>query len=326
MSTCNKILKKSALSDHMRNKHTDPSKLYKWDCKDCLIKFKHKKTYKRHLMCEAHRKVVEKTSIPLENIEETVSKIKESSGRKNFLTGNYKCLECNQTFGRIYELNKHKKQVHTLVQQKEFECQHCKKSYYQKYKLTRHIQSSHQQPEHECPTCKNKFKRADTLARHIRNVHNTTYVFCEFCKKKLCDREYYERHLNICVLNKTVNKYPGSSQWERYVSKYLLEKNIEFIFQKKYPDLISKNDVTLSFDFYIPHCQTLIEVNGKQHYELTNYRNAQEIFERTKNHDILKQEYADKNNLQLLVIDTRDYNSMLKLNEFLDTTLSSKLE
>jgi len=162
-----------------------------------------------------------------------------------------------------------------------------------------------------CKKCDKEFSRMDGVKRHIINVHKNNYIFCELCKKDVSIRQYKERHLESCIKKHMLYKYPGSSNWERLVSKYLDTNNIPYKCQYKFEDL--KKNKLLSYDFYIKDKNYLIEINGKQHYEKTNYSNSDAIFKRTQHHDQLKKEYANKHNINLLIIDTRKYNTEEKI-------------
>lgn len=293
---CNKIMKQTALHDHMINLHSDEENCYKYDCQDCNITFKHEKLLQKHLLTKSHKKVVTKTTINMEEIQAMVDIIRRKGGKQSLPI---------------------EKKIHKSNLTNDFLCETCNSTFSSRSKLQRHIDGVHKQPKHKCNVCQKLFKRSDTLQRHVRNVHNTVYIDCEYCNQTLSDREYYERHIKNCLLNNALHVYPGSSNWERMVSKYLVDNKIHFTFQKKYPDLTSENGIRLSYDFYINDLNLLIEINGKQHYEKTNYKDAKKIFERNLKHDVMKQEYAEEHDIGLMIIDTREFNTMEKIHDYL---------
>lgn len=302
---CGKTMKRTALYDHMINLHTDEENCYKYDCEDCNITFKHEKLLQRHLLTESHKKVVTKAIINLEEIKTMVDTIREQRNEGKKLTKNKTTTNATTNKSTNQPIDN------------QFSCEPCNTIFTSSSGLSKHINSIHKPPKHKCNVCQKLFKRSDTLQRHVRNVHNTVYIDCEYCNQTLCDREYYERHIKNCLLNNALHVYPGSSKWERMVSKYLVDNKIQFTFQKKYPDLTSENGIRLSYDFYINDLNLLIEINGKQHYEKTNYKDAKKIFERNLKHDVMKQEYAEEHDIGLMIIDTREFNTMEKIHDYL---------
>ena len=110
------------------------------------------------------------------------------------------------------------------------------------------------------------------------------------------------------------------SHGERKIREYLTNNNIEFIPQKKFPKLLGTGNKQLSYDFYIPYKNLLIEFQGIQHYEPRDFNNegmeqAEKNFEIQQEHDRRKREYAQQNNIDLLEI---TYLEEDKIEEILD--------
>jgi len=143
------------------------------------------------------------------------------------------------------------------------------------------------------------------------------------CKKDVVKRNYYERHIKLCLLNKQIRNYPGSSKWERMVSKFFIDRDIPFVSQKSFEKLV--NIKRLPYDYYLEQYNTLIEVNGKQHYEPTSYRNSEEKYKEVVRHDKKKYDYANSNGILLHVIDTREHNSMDKIHKHLETLIITQI-
>ena len=101
-----------------------------------------------------------------------------------------------------------------------------------------------------------------------------------------------------------------SSKGERRIREILKSKGIIFEEQKKFKDL--KDKTCLSYDFYIPESNTLIEYNGIQHYKPLDCFGGRKKFLLQKHHDWLKREYAKKKGITLIVIPYND----LELFEF----------
>lgn len=104
----------------------------------------------------------------------------------------------------------------------------------------------------------------------------------------------------LIVLREKAKHGFGISQGERFVMNYLQNKNINYIFQKCFSQLLSNCGYPLSFDFYIPDNQLLIEYQGKQHYESIDYFGGFKRFKVQQQNDELKRLFAKNNNYKLI--------------------------
>ena len=89
------------------------------------------------------------------------------------------------------------------------------------------------------------------------------------------------------------------SKGEYQIEQLLKEHNIEYIREYSFSDLV--DDLPLRFDFAIfknNRLLCLIEFQGEQHYNPSNGFYNETIVE----HDKMKKEYCDKNNIKLVVI------------------------
>ena len=87
------------------------------------------------------------------------------------------------------------------------------------------------------------------------------------------------------------------------VSSILKEKNIEYEFQKKFDGLIGEGRGQLSYDFYLPKYNTLIEYQGQQHYMIVDaFHATDKTLKKQIHHDNLKREYAKENNISLIEV------------------------
>lgn len=82
------------------------------------------------------------------------------------------------------------------------------------------------------------------------------------------------------------------------------EKQISYEYQKSFPDLIGVNDGLLSYDFWLPDKNILLELNGLQHYKPVDWFGGDEGFHKQQIHDKRKVDFAVKNGLRLIVIPT----------------------
>jgi len=95
----------------------------------------------------------------------------------------------------------------------------------------------------------------------------------------------------------------------------LIAKSISFIPQKKFPTLLGVGSGGLSYDFYLPQHNLLIEYRGEQHEKSIDFKGgdkkyAQERFEIQKEHDKRKRQYAENNTIKLLEIWYYDFDKI----------------
>ena len=79
----------------------------------------------------------------------------------------------------------------------------------------------------------------------------------------------------------------------------IIENNITFEIQKRFEGLVDKSYLT--YDFYIPSKNLLIEFNGEQHYCWKKHlQPSYHDFLIQKHHDWLKRKYAQKHNIKIV--------------------------
>ena len=110
----------------------------------------------------------------------------------------------------------------------------------------------------------------------------------------------------------------NESHGERLIRSYLDKNHIKYEPQKRFKGL--KDKKLLSYDFYLPKKNVLIEYQGLQHYESTKYFGGNERLEKQQYHDKLKREYA-KNNGYILLEPTYKLDTQAKINDYLDKHL-----
>ena len=96
---------------------------------------------------------------------------------------------------------------------------------------------------------------------------------------------------------------------ELKIRQYLQDKNIVFEEQKYFVDC--KDIRPLPFDFYIHICNTIIEFDGRQHFEQTNYFSYS--YEKTHAHDEIKNDYCKLKNINLIRIPYWDINNIKRI-------------
>lgn len=100
--------------------------------------------------------------------------------------------------------------------------------------------------------------------------------------------------------------YCNFSKGEKAIQKWLQDNNIAFETQKKYGDLLGIKGHKLSYDFYLPDLNMLIEYQGQYHDGTVPIQTPQ-AFENQKEHDKRKSNYAKSHGIQLLEIWYHDF-------------------
>ena len=168
------------------------------------------------------------------------------------------------------------------------------------------IPDVHTNSRHGCTFCSPTSKlNTEQFVEKARIIHGDDYDYslveyknsntkikikCNNCKKIFEQRPY--DHLKGCGC---FCVYKGEIE----IENYLKENNISFEKTKKYSNLKDKS--LLSYDFYLPSKNLLIEYNGEQHYK-NKFKKTFHEWHRQLHHDWLKRKYAKDNNINLLII------------------------
>ena len=78
----------------------------------------------------------------------------------------------------------------------------------------------------------------------------------------------------------------------------------------KFDGLVGVGGKSLTYDFYLPDNNLLIECQGKQHEKPIEYFGGEEQFKIQQEHDKRKREYAEANGYKLLEIWYYDYDNI----------------
>ena len=183
-----------------------------------------------------------------------------------------------------------------------------------------------------CRECYRKSKRLtnEEFLIRLNNITNSiiplekyydSYTKIKF-KCKVCNNIWKANPLNILYGNgcPKCNKSNG----ERCIEKILEDYNIKFVPQKTFDKLIGLGGNLLSYDFYLPKYNLLIEFQGKQHEEPIEYFGGEEKFKIQQEHDKRKREYAQLHNINLLEIWYYDIDNIESI--LLETINNLKLE
>ena len=107
-----------------------------------------------------------------------------------------------------------------------------------------------------------------------------------------------------------------------YAVKGVLEAmNIKFQREMTFDDC--KDVQLLRFDFYLPHNMSIIEFDGKQHFEPVEHWGGQETLDNIQRRDAIKNAYCAANNIRLLRIPYTDFE---RVQELIEAFLTSQTE
>ena len=148
---------------------------------------------------------------------------------------------------------------------------------------------------------------------YINNTTKNLKIICNNCGKVFLTslRNYVQHEGQVCETCAKIE-----SMGERKVRHYLEKNHINYERQKKYPDC--RNINPLPFDFFLPESNTIIEFDGRQHFEETGMFTSS--LKETKFHDSIKNNYCKENNIYLIRIPYWDYS---KIDNILDNELKS---
>jgi hypothetical protein len=137
--------------------------------------------------------------------------------------------------------------------------------------------------------------------------HTKVLVRCLECGREweIIPNNVFNRGLKC-----TCGKKENTSKGEMLIFDVLEKYNINFVYQFSYDDLLGINGGLLSYDFYLPKYNLLIEFQGEQHEHPVKYFGGEERFFRQQEHDKRKREYAKLNNINLLEIWYYDFDNI----------------
>jgi hypothetical protein len=171
-----------------------------------------------------------------------------------------------------------------------------------------------------CPKCETTYlKTSQEFIQKAIDIHGHKYNYSKVnyinCNVKICiiclkHGEFWQtphHHLEGSNCPKC-QRSKGEEQIEKYLQKY----NIQFETQKRFTDCKYKN--SLPFDFYLPHFNTCIEFQGRQHYiPIFGIQSLNQ----TQTNDNLKDQYCFNNCIKFIKIPFNQQNQIEKLLSFL---------
>lgn len=159
-----------------------------------------------------------------------------------------------------------------------------------------------------CAHCGNHYRKTTNTFKDdmYQMVGNEYILLSEFntvndkvkIKHNLCNHSYYVTPHNF--LRGRRCPYCNNSIGESIIEKVLKDLNIVHERQKKFKDL--KLTKYLSYDFYLPELDILIEYQGEQHYKPVEYFGGELKFKNQIIRDKAKKDYAVRSKINLLCI------------------------
>ena len=171
-----------------------------------------------------------------------------------------------------------------------------------------------------CPYCAGNAKKTDAqFKQEIFDLVGDEYTFLDHyintmtkirVKHNKCGHVYEVRPDDF--FNKHSRcPYCANSKGEDIINKILKVLGVKYEYQKIFDDL--KDARSLSYDFYIPSQNILIEYQGRQHYHPVDIFGGNEQFKVQQKHDKMKADYAKSHNYNLIDIPyTEDTFSKIK--------------
>ena len=166
---------------------------------------------------------------------------------------------------------------------------------------------SHLNQKSGCPICANKGTNTDIFVnkclKKFGNLYDYSLVEYKHHKEKIniiCNQGHIFSILPAQHLQGTGCSICRESFGERSISIYLSSKNIKFVRQKRFKDCRLQRP--LPFDFYLPDYNICIEFDGEQHFSKFRFEVDESRLIKTKKRDIIKNNFCEKNNINLLRI------------------------
>lgn len=151
-----------------------------------------------------------------------------------------------------------------------------------------------------------------------RTCDTLIHCICE------CGNKFTTNICNFTTQDKTrCEKCTDSiSNLEFKIKNELEKRNVNFVYQKRFKDCRNpKTNYSLPFDFYLPDYNVCIEVDGKQHFQVSYFGNetkekAISNLKKTQYRDKIKNEYCASKEIKLVRISylefkNSEYNQIL---------------
>ena len=135
------------------------------------------------------------------------------------------------------------------------------------------------------------------------NSHTDVLIECQLCHKQWTSNpnNIFSKGILCTCQQDSVSK--GEAKIAQVLDKY----DITYYSQKSFKGLVGVKNGLLSYDFYLPTKNMLIEFQGEQHYKPFDLFGGEEKYKVQKEHDLRKKNYAKSHNITLVEIMYKDY-------------------
>lgn len=177
-----------------------------------------------------------------------------------------------------------------------------------------------------CPKCSHCYRRTpEEFIKEMSIANANIEILTDFngvdkkvkCKCKIDNHIWYATPHEL--LSGTGCPQCCESKGEKVIREWLKKNEYVYESQKTFDNLIGVGGMPLSYDFYIPTINVLIEYQGEQHEKPFNYFGGEKKLIVQKEHDKRKKIYAETNGFYLLEIWYWDFDNIEKV-------LAEKLE
>ena len=157
--------------------------------------------------------------------------------------------------------------------------------------------------------------------KNSKSPYNYTPMSHQKVWWKCPDGKHEDYYRGVKATNKVEFRCPecNCSKGEIKISQYLIKNNFikyeDYIPQKPFNGLVGLGNGSLSYDFYLPKYNLLIEYQGEQHDHPVDFLGkgkeyAENQFKNQQEHDRRKKQYADENDIKLLEIWYWDFDNI----------------
>lgn len=188
-----------------------------------------------------------------------------------------------------------------------------------------------------CPKCNGgSFIGNKEFLKRLNDIHKGKIISLDEYKGNqvnirfqctVCDHTWTAMPHNVINHSQTGCPLCKASKGEKRIQKYLEDNLFEFDSQKSFDGLFGVGGGLLRYDFFVPKHNLLIEYHGIQHEKPIDFdgfgvEDSIERFNNLVEHDGRKVDFANRNNIDLLVVWYYDFD---KIDEILADNLRQNL-
>ena len=139
-----------------------------------------------------------------------------------------------------------------------------------------------------------------------KSMDTKLLFFCSSCNNLFLTtpHNYIKRGFTRCSDCARSNNSKGNKMIAHILNCY----NVDYVREFKFDDCKDKRK--LPFDFYLPKYNSIIEFDGKQHFEPIKYFGGETGFKTCQYHDKIKNDYCYNNGIRLLRIPYWEYTNL----------------